>query len=216
MSDVPTQRFDLAPTPPEGEPVKKSRGLLITLIVIGAALLIAVVVFVLILLLGDRGGGTALPTPSPTPATSVTPSATPTPTPTPTPTTTSGGGSGGGSGSGGGGGTTQPTGAAFSSFSPVTQVHCEFAAPNFTPPPIPIDVKWSAIRTDSVWFVQGTSDAADSGFMQIPVNGDQGNFPYEIDFPCYQTSAVYTITLVGTDGHHVSKHWTVTNTGDHN
>ncbi|MES1211963.1 MAG: hypothetical protein ABUT11_00290 [Leifsonia sp.] len=215
MSDTPTQRLD---TPDDagrnGDAAQRrsSRGLLIGLIAVGAAILIAIIIL-LIVLLGGSGTpiatGTTSPIASDTPTTSSTPSATPTPvvtqtTPAPTPSKTSGGGGGG----------SQPTGAAFTTFSPVKQVHCEAPAPNFTPPPIAIQVKWATVRTNSVWIVFGDSDAADSGFMQLPVSGNQSNFPYELDYPCGQHSIEVTMTLVGSDGHHVQKHWTITNTGD--
>lgn len=50
--------------------------------------------------------------------------------------------------------------------------------------------------------------------MQIPLNGDQADFPYEQTVDCADDSNVYTITLVGPDGKHVSKSWTVAITGD--
>ena len=84
--DTPTQRLD---TPaPEGhvEPEeKKSRGLMIALIAIGALLLIALIIL-LIVLLGGNGKPVAAGTKSPTASASDTPTPTPTATVTPTPT----------------------------------------------------------------------------------------------------------------------------------
>ncbi len=213
MSDgTPTQRID-APVPEGGgtpDPEKKSRGLMIALIAIGAVILVAIIVLLIVLLSGSGkpvvvGTTTPTATVSDTPTASTTPSATPTPTrtaSTPAPT------------QGSGGGNSQPTGAALTAFTPVTQVQCDQGGPNFTPPPIPIQVKWSTVRTNSVWIVFGGSDAADSQFMQLPVSGNQSNFPYELDYPCGAASTELTMTLVGSDGQHVQKHWTVTNTGD--
>lgn len=211
--DTPTQRFDTPANPGGGnerdDDGKKSRGLMIALIALGAAILIAVIVLLIVLLNGMSkpvATGTTSPTVSETPTTSSAPSATPTPTTTattaPVPTAS------------GGGGSTQPTGAAFTTFAPVKQVHCSQGTQNFTPPPIAIQLKWATVRTNSVWIVFGDSDAADSGFMQLPISGNQSNFPYELDYPCGTASIEVTMTLVGSDGHHVQKHWTITNTGD--
>lgn len=60
----------------------------------------------------------------------------------------------------------------------------------------------------------GTDDAVDSGFMQVPTAGDESDFPYPLQFPCNQDTQKYTLTLLGTNGQHVSKTWTVTNSGD--
>jgi len=209
-SNVPTQRIDTAGTELVEEK-EKSRGLLIGLIIAGALLVIAIVVLVVFLIGRGSGdpvvaGDTNSPTPDTSPSASATPSDTPSATPTPEPTQTQDA-------------PPPPPAddhASFSIFSPTTTVHCEFAAPNFTPPPIAIQITYRGVKTAQAWFVQGTDDAANSGFMQIPISGDETDFPYEIDFPCYQTSATYTITLVGKDGGHVSKSWTVKNTGDHN
>lgn len=214
MSDDPTQRLDMSPG---GEPApdaaatsRDRRTLLIVLIVIGAAVLIGLIVTVVLLLLGT-GRPQALATASATPTTA---GAEPTPVATsavPRPTATS---TADGSGSQSGGTTPQPTGGVFTAFTAPATVRCEAPATNFTPPPIKVRVSWQTIRTDSVWFVQGTSDAADSQYMQVPVSGSQEDFPYEVDFACGSASATYNLTLVGSDGRHVQKIWTVTNTGD--
>jgi hypothetical protein len=213
--DTPTQRF------PEQNPIQedlkqekqKSRGLMIGLIIAGALLLITIVIL-LILLLGSQGvgqpqaGDTQSPgpglseTPTPEATESDTPSATPEPTQEPEqppaqPQQPQ-----------------QPTGAAFTTFNPTTQVSCSKGGPDFTPDPPSILISWATVRADSAWIVQGTSDAADSGYMQIPLNGNQSNFQYTLQFPCFQASTKYTITLVGSDGNHVSKSWTVNNIGD--
>ncbi|WP_206426086.1 hypothetical protein [Nakamurella antarctica] len=97
---------------------------------------------------------------------------------------------------------------------PMTEASCSMGGPGFDPTRPPVKVSWTSTKAAQAWFVQGTSDAADSGYMQIPVNGTQADFPFEIQFACGTDSSTYTITLVGTDGSHLSKSWTVQNTGD--
>lgn len=219
--DTPTQRFPTGgDTPTERistgevhedlqEEKQKSRGLMIGLIAAGALLLIAIIVLVVVLLPKGSGDPVVAGTDTPEPSTSAsaTPEASETPTPTPSATEEP----------------EQPqqppqpppaTGAAFSTFSPKTQVSCSKGGPDFTPDPPSIQISWATVRADSAWIVQGTSDAADSGFMQIPLNGNESNFQYTLQFPCFQANTKYTITLVGSDGKHVSKSWTVTNVGD--
>lgn len=230
MSDAPTQRFDLTPEPgqpsgaaPAPEP-RRNRGLLIALIIV-AALLVAAIVAAVVLFLVPRGTPVAAATTSPTPSIS---SPTPSPTvssPSPTPSasaktggsssggSSSGGSGGSGSGSGSGGGS-QPTGGAFTSIQPKSPVTCSKGGP-FTQPVRPdIDVSWSTVRTQSVWIVAGTSDAADSKFMQLPPSGSSQDFSSPITYQCSQTSEVFTLTLVGDDGKHVSKQFTINNIGD--
>jgi hypothetical protein len=206
--DTPTQRLpepgvtptEQLSTTPQGELVEerqRSRGLLIGLVIAGVLLLVAIIVLVSFLL-GGTPSPTVTSTGSPAPLASGQP--TPSTTPTSTPSETAA--------------PPQPTGAAFTAFSPVTEVSCSRGGPDFTPEPPAIRISWQATRTASAWIVQGTSDAADSGFMQIPVSGDESGFPYPLQFPCFQDDTVFTITLVGTDGVHVSKSWTVTNVGE--
>lgn len=75
-------------------------------------------------------------------------------------------------------------------------------------------VSWTTAGADQAWIVQGTSDAADSMFMQIPLNGSQSDFQNELRLGCNGDPTVFTMTLVGTDGSHVSKSFTVQATGD--
>jgi hypothetical protein len=210
--DTPTQRFS-SPTDEVQEDLQeekqKSKGLLIGLIIAGALLLVAIIVLVAFLISKPDTGPTAGESQSPTPdasasptAGNATPSATSTTEPDPTPSEAE-----------------EPpannpppeTGATFSTFNPTKQVSCSPGGPYYTPDPPVIKITWATVRADSAWIVMGTSDAADSGYMQIPLNGDQGDFQYTLSYPCPQDSATYTITLVGSDGAHVSKSWTVTN-----
>lgn len=204
--DTPTQRLDTGEVQEDlQEEKQKSRGLLIGLVAAGGLLLLSIVVIAFFLL--NRGqdepivANTDTPAASatPTPEASETPSATPEPEPSeaeeppannPPPAA---------------------TGAAFSSFSPTKNVSCSPGGPYYTPDPPVIKISWATVRADSAWIVMGTSDAADSQYMQIPLNGNQSDFQYTLSYPCPDASATYTITLVGSDGKHVSKSWTVTN-----
>jgi hypothetical protein len=204
--DTPTQRFDAQPPAAEpGEPKPKSR-LALVLAIVGGVLLLAVILLVVLLFKGQgtpEAAGTNSPISTSTPST--TPSVTSPPvTPTTSPSTSH---------------TTAPppqppqsTDPAFTKFVVQSTINSCSSGPYYTGTPPTVNVTWATVRTDSVWIVQGTSDAADSGFMQIPVSGNQSNFPYEIDFGCDTPSSTYTITLVGSNGKHVSKSWTIKNT----
>jgi hypothetical protein len=221
--DTPTQRIPEAEdaTGDLVEERKKSKALLFTLVGVGAALLIAIIVLLIILFGGNASGDpqadpttsespSESPTPSdsPTPTESATPSATPTPTPTPT--------------------TAPPppppdTSPGFASFNLQTgTVTCQSPPagdPGDAPvlPPSPqMRFTWSAKNAQSVWFIFGTDDAASAGAFQVPLNGDQddvygssGSMP----FPCPQTEQKMTLTVVGNNGQHVNKTFTVKNNG---
>jgi cytoskeletal protein RodZ len=201
---TPTERIDsLGQTSSSNTP----RGLLIALIAVGAAVLVAIVI-VILLLLGKNsapsGAPVSNPSESPSASAEATPSETPTatvpdePSASPAPTTA------------------PSTAPAFSTFTaPSKEDGCYYSdAPSYTPPTVHVTVTWRAVNAQSVWFVQGTSDAADSMFMEVPLAGDQDDFPYPFDFQCGSDSNTYTMTIVGNDGTHKSKTWKVKNTGD--
>ena len=203
--DTPTQRFDAQPpVATSGEPKKKSR-LAVILGIVGGILLLVVILLVVLLV---KSQGTPQAAGTNIPIATTTPSATPTVTTPPVTPTASQSTSH----------TTAPpppptsTDAAFTKFVVQTAINSCSSGPYYTGTPPTVNVTWATVRTDSAWIVQGTSDAADSGFMQIPVSGNQSNFPYEIDFSCDTPSSTYTITLVGSNGKHVSKSWTIKNT----
>lgn len=203
MSDsTPTQKLT---TVVEGD-APKSRTLIYVLIGIGALLLIAVIALI-VALLSSNATPAAAPSPtrtvSSTPSpTSSEPSATPTPTQTEAPVVDPAP-------------APAPTGARFKTFNaPSSESGCSTGGPGFPETRPLVKVSWSTAGADEAWFVMGTSDAADSGFMQIPLNGSQADFQYEQQFNCSGPSTTYTITLVAPDGSHVNKSWTVTNTGD--
>jgi hypothetical protein len=209
MSDnTPTERFDsVAPEAATGDSAAAGRRpLLIALVAVGSLLLIAIIV--LIIALSGRASEPAAvaPTPLQTPSLSPTPSESPSESASATPSAEPAAPS-----------TPAPsTSPAFSRFNaPKTEDGCYYSeAPNYTPPAVVVKVKWKAVNAESVWFIQGTDDAADSMFMQVPLEGDQDDFPYPFDFGCNTESNTYTMTIVGTDGSHKSKTWKVKNTGD--
>lgn len=218
--DTPTMRFEQpaepggsgAPNPGDGRR-DRSRILIIVLSIVGGVLLIGVVILLTLLFSGGLGGPKADPlndvssspsaseTPSETPSASpserpsASPSASPTAAPPPPPP--------------------QETGPRFKTLNYPSSQSCSAGGPSFPATRPTFTVSWSTAGADEAWFVNGTDDAADSGYMQIPLNGNQGDFPYEQIVDCSDGSNTYTITLVGPDGKHVSRSWTVTITGDH-
>ena len=216
--DTPTQRFDTPAPQGDGDPEKKkSRALMIALIIVGAVLMIALIILVVVL--AARGAGSsnadasttasASDTPSDTP--SVTPSATPTPTPTPTPTQTvapppppppS----------------NNPTINSFKTGS--TTVLCNESAPEGDHQPI--GFSWSTSKAAKVYFGVDTNDASTASlFDNLPASGNSNDdFPdgynhgtYE--YPCTALSTKFTLTVVGDNGHKASKSITIVNHGDH-
>jgi hypothetical protein len=76
-------------------------------------------------------------------------------------------------------------------------------------------VSWESANAVEAWYTPSDEDAKDDNYMQIPLSGTQDDLTDEHLFPCGHENVVsYTITLVGPDGEHVSKTWTVTNVGD--
>jgi hypothetical protein len=208
--DTPTQRLPRA-TGDASELVeerKKSRTLLFVLIGVGAALLIAIVVL-LAMLFGGKGA-TADPPPSasetasasPTPSDSPTPSATPTPSTTPTPTPTAA--------------PPPDTSPGFASFNADGPVFCNGSgAPGVETPGISFN--YVSKNASSVWFVFGESDAADAGAFPMPLSGNQGDVyggGQKVEYPCGAASAKFTLTVVGLNGQHVNRTFTIQNNGD--
>jgi hypothetical protein len=219
--DTPTERFE-APGAVEGagggdSSEKKSKQLILILSIVGGLLLIAVVVLLTLLFSGGLGGprtdpvsevstspsASSIETPSTSPSEtpsespSASPSESPSSAPPPPPPPP------------------QQTGPRFKTLNYPSSQSCSAGGPGFPATRPTFTVSWSTAGADEAWFVNGTDDAANSGYMQIPLNGNQGDFPYEQIVDCSDGSNTYTITLVGPDGKHVSKSWTVTITGDH-
>ena len=208
--DTPTQRFDTPPPPSnyaqeQLEAQKKRRALMFALIALSAALLVVLIV-VLIVLIGRDGTPTAATTPSgsatATASASASATAGATPSAGPTPTTTAAP-------------PAQPQ-LALNSFSTTTQsVKCD----NRTGNPIPITFRWVSTNGSAAYFGVNTDDAqtAGMGWDPMPSTGSDANFPdgyRPYTYPCYAPSETYTITVVDTAGHKVSKKVTITNTGD--
>ena len=153
----------------------------------GGVLLIAVVTLLFLLLgRGVNSQPTAGTTPAPTPSQTVSPSPSPTadaaPPPPPADTTPR-----------------------FTSFNAVTEVQC----PNSGDKP-EIQFTWSTANAVEVWYTSGHEDAVVDNYMQVPLAGSQADLTDEHLFPCaHRQTSDYTMTLVGTDGSHVSQYWTV-------
>ncbi|CAN5304026.1 hypothetical protein BH11ACT4_BH11ACT4_10760 [soil metagenome] len=211
-ADAPTQRLDPGAPPAEATEERKSRRLLVILAIIGGVLLLAVLIVLILLLTRGNPNPGALPSGSPSASASrPSPSATPTisasPSPSPTPTQTQ---------------TAPPppppdTSAKFTDFSHPDALTCNNQAPSI-PAYVPaINFSWASKNAVSAWFVNGTSDAADSKFMQIPLSGNQDDIKAlgdDVHMDCHAPETYYTITLVDSNGKHTSKTATIKNNGD--
>jgi hypothetical protein len=202
MSDTPTQRLD---TPDDAGAAtgqrRNSRGLLIALIALGAAILIAIIIL-LIVLLGGNGKPVAAGTDSPT--ASVTASDTPSQTPSPTPTPVS---------------TPTPTHTAAPPPPPSTKpsitsysispskLDCSGGTPN-------LSIHWKSVNGKHAYFGVNTDDAMTGGMgWVLPPTGSDADFPdgyHPYQALCGNDSTEYTITILGNDGTKVSKKFTVT------
>jgi hypothetical protein len=76
-------------------------------------------------------------------------------------------------------------------------------------------VTWATTNATQVWVAPGTMDATAGGGEQVPLTGDQDSFPNPLPIDCNQRSMAFTLTLVGADGAHVSRTWTVLIEGRH-
>ena len=175
-------------------PTGLDRRLLIALLAVGAVLVVGIIVLIVVLLT-RVSGGTALADATSTPSTSANASATPTPTPTPT-------------------SAAQPTSAPvdhsthFTSFNVVTTVHCDTTGNS--PKPV-VTLSWASQNAVEAWFSPANVDAKDQGYMQVPTTGNQNDLTDEHLFDCnHRQTEDVTITLVGPNGEHVSKHATIT------
>ena len=169
------------------------RRLLIALLAVGGLLVLGIIALIVVLL--TRGsGGSALADATSTPSTSANASATPTPTPST--------------------GAAQPTSAPvdtsthFTSFNVVTTVHCDTTGNS--PKPV-VTLSWASQNAVEAWFSPANVDAKDQGYMQVPTTGIQNDLTDEHLFDCnHRQTEDVTITLVGPNGEHVSKHATIT------
>jgi len=186
---------------------KKSRGLMIALIAVGAALLIGLII-VLIILLGRNGTPVAVgtSTPTSTPTVSDTPSQAPTATATasasaiPTPSTTAAP-------------PPPPNGPSLSSFTTDTPtVKCDSRTGN----PIDLSFRWAGTNGSAVYIAVGaTSDPKSNGQgWTLPTVGTQADFPYGLEYGCYNAKVTYTLGIYDNAGHKSVKQITIKNTGE--
>ncbi|PRY70114.1 hypothetical protein B0I08_101241 [Glaciihabitans tibetensis] len=196
----------LGPDPvanPESTPPGRSRALLITLIAIGAALVIALIVLIIMLTSNDdtpvpvdspTASVSATPTPAPSttpssptpsPTESSTPSPTPAPSATSTPTATA---------------PPAASAATFTAFSP------EDGAPvlcNDAESQQPVDFAWTSTGAAQAWFGIGTDDAKANPDADVDPSGT-----YSTLYDCSLETETFTVTLDNGDG--VLTHRTVT------
>ena len=96
----------------------------------------------------------------------------------------------------------------FTSFNVVTTVHCDTTGNS--PKPI-VTLSWASQNAVEAWFSPANVDAKDQGYMQVPTTGNQNDLTDEHLFDCnHRQTEDVTITLVGPNGEHVSKHATIT------
>jgi hypothetical protein len=198
--DAPTLPLPgIRPAPQPGPPAPRRRGVVAVFVIL--CVLVVAAIVVLVVVLASRGSVAqpgALATPSISPTASAPPPPAPTATvpPAPAPTFTSlraaamqqdcfrGGHGHGGHGPGKHGDDT--------------------ATPS-------IRVSWQTANASEVWVAKGPGDAAGARGVKLPTSGDQGDFPSPVTYDCTERSETFTMTLVGADGQHVSRSWTVQN-----
>lgn len=100
--------------------------------------------------------------------------------------------------------TTPTTAGAFTSFSAPSSATCgDHGAPST------LAVTWATTGAKQVWVARGSGDAASSG-EQVPLAGNQSTFKTPLPIDCTGSADVFTMTLVGENGAHVSRTWSVT------
>ena len=167
------------------------RRLLIALLAVGGVLAIGIIVLIVVLL--TRGsGGASLADATGTPSNSATATATSTAAPTNAPPTTA----------------PVDNSTHFTSFNVVTTVHCDTTGNDPKPE---VMLSWASANAVEAWFSPANVDAKDQGYMQVPTTGNENDLTDEHLFDCnHRQTEDVTITLVGPNGEHVSKHATIT------
>jgi cytoskeletal protein RodZ len=219
--DTPTQRIDAPPPGGDGtaHEQKKSRALLIALIILGAVLLIAIIILIVVLTARGAGspnaGATTAASSSSTPsgspnsspsvsasATAVAPSPTPTATVAPPPPPPP---------------SNDPVINGFTTAS--TTVLCNESAPDGDHQPI--SFSWNTSKAAKVFFGVDTTDASAAPlFDNLPPSGNSNDdFPEgynhgAYEYPCTAPVTTFTLTVVADNGHKVSKTIKITNKGD--
>jgi hypothetical protein len=74
---------------------------------------------------------------------------------------------------------------------------------------ITAQVTWATTDSVQVWIAEGTEDASTAGGEQVPLSGNQDSVPVPLVLDCSSKSMTFTLTLVGNDGGHVNRTWTV-------
>jgi hypothetical protein len=193
MSDnVPTLRLPTTPppippsAPPPAPSGRPSRGPMVVFILL--CVLVVAAIGVLVWILVGRANATASNTAGSTQTSA--PPATPSQPPSPP--------------------------GAFTVFTvPLTQQCRGHGGPGKDQQNVDAQVTWATTNATQVWVAPGTSDAASAGVEQIPLSGNQDSFPDPLPVDCTSQSETFTMTLVGADGAHVSRTWTVMIAGRH-
>ncbi len=177
---------------------KKNNRTLIALVAVIVALLLALVALVFFIL----GQGSAIDREPTGLGSSTGPPATPSEIPSETPSESPSGQAA----------PPADTTARSTAFKAPTTVTCDAGDEDNQPPKPTLMVSWSSVNAVEAWYSPGNQDAKNKNYMRIPLSGNQDDFTDEHLFPCFDQgpSRDYTITLVGANGEHVSKTWTVT------
>ena len=195
MTDnVPTLRLPTTPppippsAPPPAPPGRPPRGPVVAFIVLSVLVVAAIGVLVWILVGRANGTNQAANTPGATDTSA--PPASPSQPPPPPGT--------------------------FTVFTvPPTQQCHGHGGPGKDQQDVDVQVTWATTNATQVWVAPGTTDAASAGVEEIPLSGNQDNFPDPLPVDCNSKSETFTMTLVGADGAHVSRTWTVMIEGRH-
>ena len=193
MSDnAPTLRLPTTPppappsTPPPAPPGRPSRGPLVAFILL-SLLVVAAIVFLAYILIG-RANATPSATPGATQSSAPPVAASQPPSPP----------------------------GAFTVFTVPQSQQCRgHGGPGKSQQDTSAQVTWATTNATQVWVAPGTSDAASVGGEQVPLSGNQDAFPDPLAVDCDKKSMTFTMTLVGADGAHVSRTWTVMVEGRH-
>jgi hypothetical protein len=192
MSDnVPTLRLPTSPpptppaTPPPAPPGRPSRGPLVAFILLSVLVVVAIGVLIWVLIGRANTGSQAVNTPGAT-DTSAAPSQPP------------------------------PPPGVFTVFTVPQSQQCRaHGGPGKQQQQVDAQVTWATTNATQVWVAPGTADAASAGKEQVPLSGNQDAFPDPLPIDCAEKSVTFTMTLVGADGAHVSRTWTVLVDGRH-
>ncbi len=180
------------PTPGPGTPLPTAGGPNRIILILGivAGLLLLTVVAVVFLLVG-RGGAAPGAGETPTPTLSASESPTPTPTVSEEPEETQ---------------APVDNSTRFTNFSADLTVECDPTGEQDKPE---ITFSWTAANAVEAWYTPSDEDAKDDNYMQFPTAsaGTNNDLTDEHLFPCNHRQFMdMTITLVGSNGAHVSHH----------